>query len=266
MYLRLSFLRSSNVHGVLVAALATFGMLTVFPHGAGATVITHQVRPSDVPDETPPRGVNTAPAGFGADAWQGPASGPGNKSNWHARYQADGDALSILFPADAPTLTLGDIASISYYTYRPGGQVSAGQDWWIQIYTRPNQTGVTDDQAAWYGRRFINNYNDHTDTDAWTQYSTDTGMTFNANDGLPSGEMDLATLQASYGSRLVEMISIQTDSGWDGFDGYIDGLVITLKNGNVGRVNLTAIPEPASLALMAMGLVGLGAVRRRTRG
>jgi len=46
--------------------------------------------------------------------------------------------------------------------------------------------------------------------------------------------------KTSVWSEKIEMISIQTDSGWNGFDGYIDGLEIQLANGKVGRVNLGA--------------------------
>ena len=105
----------------------------------------------------------------------------------------------------------------------------------------------------WYHDRFINNYDDHTATDAWTQYTTDGGMTFNSN-GL-RGEETLAEMIADHGGELIEMISVQTDSGWNGFDGYIDGLEVRLTNGNVGRVNfegpgalpaLTIAPNPLS--------------------
>ncbi len=63
-------------------------------------------------------------------------------------------------------------------------------------------------------------------------------MTFNLQTNGGSGELTLAQMQASYGTQEIEMISIQTDSGWNGFDGFIDGLVITLLNGNVGVVDL----------------------------
>jgi len=229
---------------------------------AQAAIVTHIATPDQVPDETLPRvNFGDAPAGFGADSWQGPATG---KSNWHARYVADGDYLSTIFPTDAASMTIGDLASISYYTNRPTG-TPAGRDWWIQIYTRPTGTG---DKSSWYHDRFINNYDDHTNIGDWTQYSTDDAMTFDSNGLNVIGESTLAELIAAAGGQVIEMISVQTNSGWNGFDGYMDGLEITLTNGNVGRVDFGAVPEPASLiiwGLLGVGCAGVAVVRRRRR-
>ncbi|MBW2240710.1 MAG: PEP-CTERM sorting domain-containing protein [Deltaproteobacteria bacterium] len=240
---------------VMVCALAmAFAVAGV----SRATTIQINVGPSDVPDETQPRvNVGDAPTGFGPDSWQGPVSGTGNKTNWHARYNADGDALSILFPSDAAGMTIGDLADISYYTKRPTG-TPAGQDWYILMYTRPTGSG---DASSWYHDRFISNYGAHTAIDSWTQYSTGTGMTFHSNVGGGGPEMTLAQMITAHGTELVEMISIQTASNWNGFDGYIDGLEITLTNGNVGKVNF--VPEPTTALLLGGGLVGLAMRRRR---
>ena len=229
---------------ITIGAVITTIFAMSLPLLAGTIQI--YVAPTHVPDETQPRvNVGDAPAGFGPDSWQGPATG---KTNWHARYVADGDALSDLFPSDAATLTIADLDEISYYTKRPSG-TPAGRDWWIQIYTRPTGSG---DDSGWYHRRYINNYNDHTAEDAWTQYSTDLGaMTFNRNSGGGGPEQTLAELIAADGSDLIEMISVQTDSGWNGFDGYMDGLEITLTNSNVGQVNF--VPEPATLGVLLIG-------------
>ena len=93
--------------------------IAILATSAFATDITHVADPTQVPDEMPPRvNLGDFPPGFDVDSWQGPATG---KSNWHARYIADGDYLSTLFPAEAATLTINDIARISYYTNRPAG-------------------------------------------------------------------------------------------------------------------------------------------------
>jgi hypothetical protein len=247
----------------IVAPAAASRVITPANHGLGdrnydylvgvfGRNIDLAVAPDTVPDETDPRvNAGDAPAGYGPDSWQGPATG---KTNWHARYLLDGNYLSALFPADAATLTLSDIASISYYTKRPTG-TPAGRDWWIQIYTRPTGSG---DAASWYHDRFINNYNDHAALDTWTRHSTDSGMTFNMQ--TPVGpELTLAQMIAAEGSQLVEMISVQTDSGWGGFDGYLDGLEITLTNGRVARVSFdatSAIPEPDTVNISGFTLDG----------
>ena len=222
----------------LVAFMAVSSTLT-------AATTTINIDPSTVPDEQLPRINNDAPAGFGPDSWQGPATG---KSNWHARYLSDGDYLSTLFPTDAATLTIGDIASISYFTYRPDG-TPAARDWWIQIYTRPTGTG-------WYDNKYTNNYGSHTATGSWTEYSTGSGMTF--------GGLGWNDFVSANGTELVEMISVQTDSGWNGFDGSVDGLTITLNNGNVGVVDFGAqVPAPGAVLLAGFGTAIVGRVRRR---
>jgi hypothetical protein len=66
-------------------------------------------------------------------------------------------------------------------------------------------------------------------------------MTFQSN-GWGGPVMDLATFISTHGSELIEMISVQTDSGWGGFDGYLDGLEVSLTNGKLGRVNFGHIP------------------------
>lgn len=228
------------------------------------TNVTFVADPSQVPDEDVAR-INAGdfPPGYDVVSWQGAEAGPGNKVNWHARYLADGDYLSALLPEDAATLTINDIDRLSYYTKRPTGTPN-GQDWWLMIYTRNAVPGVQGpgECSSWYAHRFISNYNDHDlDIDTWTQYATDAGMTFNENSCIGGGEMTLAQLQASYGTELVEMFSVQTASNWNGFDGYMDGLEVELVNGSVGRVNFEAPPvpttSPVALAVLGFGLAAL---------
>jgi len=121
----------------------------------------------------------------------------------------------------------------------------ASQDWAVFIYTRTDGT----DDASWYGQRFVNDYGTHTATDAWTEYSTDDGMQFRRSSGTTTGYMDFSAIRSNpdYENALIEMISVQTMSNYANFNGAMDGLTITLTNGNVGIVNFVgeAAPYPS---------------------
>jgi hypothetical protein len=226
-------------------------ILPIGTASVSAATVTIDIAPNQIPDESTPL-VNTgdAPTGYGPDSWQNCEKATStSKVNWHARYNSDGDYLSALFGTKAATLTINDIASISYWTKRPDG-TAITEDWAAYIYTRPD--GIND-KKSWYGYCFINNYNEHSNIGDWTQYTTDTGMTFRdqaGNAGYFSGK-DLGYLKANYGTELVEMISVQTMSNYANFNGYMDGLSITLADGSVGNVNF--VPEPATMAVLGLG-------------
>jgi hypothetical protein len=246
--------------GTLLALAAA----TLVSSAVSATTITLNATPSMVPDETQPR-INPAdyPSGFGTDSWQGPPAGVNNKTNFHVRYNGDGNYMNTEFPAEAATFTINDIDEISYSTKRPAG-TPAGRDWWIQIYTRPTGSGDCGG-GGWYHRRYINNYGSHTNIGSWTQYSSSTGMTFqeqNCSGTLVGSPMTLAQLKAATGGSLVLMFSVQTDSGWGGFDGFMDGLYVRHMDGSVGRTNFGSMFLPASSkwSLAALGLVLAGAL------
>jgi hypothetical protein len=244
---------------MMICAVAVMVFVVSCVAQAAPTTITININPSQVPDESQPRiNLGDAPTGFGPDSWQNTSKITStSKVNWHARYLADGDYLSVLFPTQVVALKISDIASISYWTKRPDG-TTASQDWAAYIYTRPD--GIND-KKLWYGYCFINNYNEHTNIGDWMQYSTDGGMTFRdqaGNAGNFTGK-DLSYLKTNYGTELVEMISVQTMSNYTAFNGYMDGLTITLTDGSVGTVNF--VPEPMTLALLGLG--GLMLRRRK---
>ncbi len=242
-----------------LAAVALFAVGTAH----AATVTTIYVTPDMVPDEETPLVYGGAPSGFGSDSWQN-TNDLGGKVNWHARYLANGDFLSALFPTvNVATLTVGDIASISYSTLRPIG-TNANEDWSLYVYTR-NYAGDSSPGSGWYGDRFINNFGSHGAADGmWNNYSTDSGMTFSRNSGTTVNYTNFTDFRTANSSQLIEMISIQTHSNFADFNGAMDGLVITLTSGDIGRVDFGAVvpvPAAAPLGLLGMGLVAF--VRRR---
>lgn len=218
---------------------------------AGSITIT----PDTVPDAQEPRvNYGDAPAGYGPDSWQDSAT---DKVNWHARYGADGDYLTSLFGADAANMTINNLVSISYNVK------STTEHWFLKIYTRPDGEN---DNSSWYGERFTNNYTSIATDDEWHEQSTDGTMVFSNDFNSGESGLSLADLQGSYGNELVEMISVQTNSG-PGIAGFMDGLTIVANFGGddvTGTVDFVSAPVPSPMAALGgMGLLGLVSLRRR---
>ncbi len=236
-----------------------------FALSLAATGWAQPVREHAVPfgwDEDVPRGVVTDNAtGWGNGCWQGPAAG---KSNYHVMFEdtAEGRAVTLvdLF-GPGHGITVGDLAKLSFLTKKATG-IPASHDWWITIYTQHEGDGG--DSGSWYDSRLHARpdagpgYSQSFTYDAWNLWSTtDTdsstnqlvfydsqrgyGGYYKSLGDVAAGPVDWdgdSIADHDYSAEEVRMITIQTDSGWNGFDGLIDGLVIELSGGSVGEIDL----------------------------
>ncbi len=228
--------RLAVVGAVMLLVVACFALAN-----AQAAVTTMTAYPTMVSDETQPRGIvgDFPTADWGTSCWQGPVAGPANKSNFHVRQDADGSYFNLLFGDDP--VYVSQLDSLSYWTKRDTS-IGAGKDWWMTIYTFP-ETGDTD----WYHSRINSNYGTHAaGDDAWHEWQTSDGsLEF-------VGYSSFDALKTALGTERLMSITIQTNTGWNGFDGYVDGITIALTDGRVGQVNLEAVPEPATLIVWSL--------------
>lgn len=179
------------------------------------------------------------------------------------------DKTDMYFPPDALFLrdvTLGEIASMSYWTKTGEIHVVDPRDWYLTIYTKPYAGDVS--SAGWYGDRigtepyFSMNLNDP--AGEWNQWST--GGTenqlrfFESTAGAPGAnfgaytdpDWDLfvsgdALSGDPYAGHEILFLSVQTGSGWAAsFTGQVDGLRIELTDGSVATINFESPTPPAS--------------------
>lgn len=160
------------------------------------------------------------------------------------------------------SVTLGDIASMSYWTKKGENHVVNPADWYLNIYTSPYSGDVS--SATWYGDRigtepyFADNLNDPANT--WNNWTTGGAQNklrfFESTNGYFGSytDPDWAAFVSGdalsgdpYAGHTVSLFSVQTGSAWaNGFEGQVDGLTITLKNGDVANVNFEPDMTPNS--------------------
>ena len=215
-------------------------------------------------------------------------------------FQAVGPGKSEIYIAPSQLFSspvkISDIASISYYTNKPGDGTQV--DWTFYLYT--NTTGTGDTGSFYHTRLNSEPYFAQATApgNTWHQWTTGvtpnqsmrfydadrTGVFGTYNDPflsqLQSGPITWNSFGPSYGvagqtygptsidysNELIKYFSFQTGSAWSsGFNGYLDGFRVTLTNGDIGVVNFDAIPEPSTVVLIGVGLAALVQVKRRRR-
>jgi hypothetical protein len=158
------------------------------------------------------------------------------------------------------SVTVGEVASISYWTKTGATHTVDPRDWSLVIYTKPYAGDIS--TPTWYGDRygaepyFSSNLTDPANT--WNLWSTN-GTTnqlrfYESTAGAPGAtfgsytDPNWATFigqNALSGqpraSQEILSFSLQTGSAWaTGFTGQLDGFTITLTDGSVARVNFEA--------------------------
>ena len=185
-------------------------------------------------------------------------------------FASDGSGKSdIYIPADSlfgREVTLGEIASISYWTKTGATHTADPRDWYLNIYTKryAGQIGT-----SFYGMRigtepyFSANLADPANT--WNQWSTDGATnqlrffesTYNYFGGYADPDFDTFVAGNSlagsrgasrpYATQPILYFSPQTGSGWaDGFTGQLDGLRIELTDGSVANINFEPYVVPSN--------------------
>lgn len=164
----------------------------------------------------------------------------------------------LLFPGRA--LTVGEIASMSYWTKKGPTHVSVDVDWYLALYTKPYAGDKS--TPSWYGDRYgaepYYSVGINAPVNTWNKWNTAGGTNqlrfFESTQGAPGANFgsytdpDWASFRSSFAlsgmpraSQEILYISLQTGSAWAaGFTGKLDGLTITLTDGSTATVNFEA--------------------------
>lgn len=231
----------------------------------------------------PGGGANRVSAPLAADQWQQRNVGgggtvgittayanAGNGSAFFAGTSGDSKAdLELYFSAP---VTLASVTGLSYDWYTDSSSTNPpGQHVALRMYVDADGNLATSNDRGYLVYEQIYNLADAAGEDQWIDAQISGATKLWSTGGLPNTftyQTSLSQWQASLTGATVLGLSIGSGSGWNGsFVGAADN--VTLQRGTQPELSWNfevapnAVPEPGSLALVALALGGLAVARRR---
>jgi len=196
----------------------------------------------------------------------------GNGSVWFKGEQVNSSKADIEYLPTRPLGTLNDLSLLSYEWYR-----KSGTNYSAAAHLHPViRLIVGDTQRRGYliFERAYNPAVSPVPTDTWvpdtvgdaTVLWASTGLRNHLNISEQGSYKTLADWKSLIGSYNVYGLSAGIGSGWGTFEGAVDNISYRFGSGPIVTTNFEVVPEPTTMALFGLGLLGAagGLLRRKS--